>query len=70
MNMVGEICDDGDALDDSNCKADCSGPALGYTCNGGSTSTPRVCTEACGDGVVTPAEECDDQNTNDLDGCS
>ena len=35
---------------------------IGFTC------TP--CTPICGDGLLWGNEECDDFNTNDLDGCS
>jgi len=30
-----------------------------------------VCLPVCGDGIIiSPKEECDDQNTKDLDGCN
>ncbi|MBK8156771.1 MAG: DUF4215 domain-containing protein [Streptococcus sp.] len=49
-NVQGEICDDGDTSALSNCKSDCSGSVTGYTCTGGSITTPRTCTTNCGDG--------------------
>lgn len=67
--MQGEICDDGEMINSIGCKNDCSGPAAGYLCSGGSTSSPRVCTEECGDGIVTISEECDDDDVDNLDGC-
>ncbi|MBK8156764.1 MAG: hypothetical protein IPK55_12585 [Streptococcus sp.] len=42
-NMPGEICDDGDVSNSTNCQSDCLGPVSGYLCFGGSTSTPRTC---------------------------
>lgn len=55
-NMIGEACDDGDVSSTTNCKGDCSGPALGYTCSGGSTTTPKTCVETCGEGIRTASE--------------
>ncbi|MBK8156768.1 MAG: DUF4215 domain-containing protein [Streptococcus sp.] len=68
-NEPGEICDDGDLIGSIGCLADCSGAAPGYTCTGGSSTTPRVCTELCGDGIRTSTESCDDGNVFLLDGC-
>ena len=39
-NMASEICDDGDISGLDKCKADCSGPVTGWTCIGGSLTTP------------------------------
>ena len=41
----------------TGCLADCSGVALGYTCN--STSSPSICSPICGDGLVIGIEKCD-----------
>ena len=68
--MPSEICDDGDNIGSTNCKADCSGFAPGYTCTGGSTTTPKTCTNLCGDGIRTPTEVCDDHNILPGDGCN
>jgi cysteine-rich repeat protein len=45
---------------------------LGWTCKGGTATTPDVCTETCGDGrnYRSYANACDDGNTVDGDGCS
>lgn len=67
--MIGEACDDGDVSSSTNCKGDCTGPALGYTCSGGSTTTPKTCVETCGEGIRTASEACDDGNLTPGDGC-
>lgn len=67
--MLGEICDDGDLISTTKCLGDCSGPAPGYTCSGGSTTTPKTCTETCGEGIKTASEQCDDGNLVTGDGC-
>lgn len=56
-----EFCDDG-STDGIGCKADCTGDAPGYTCLGGTPTTPSVCYETCGDNVITPSEQCEDQD--------
>lgn len=38
----------------------CIGSEPGWACVGGDSGTPSVCTEICGDGVLTKNEECDD----------
>merc|ERR1712153_119318 len=37
---------------------------------GGDAATQDTCTPTCGDGVLKGAENCDDGNTADDDGCS
>lgn len=49
--MPGEACDDDDTNGLTNCKSDCTGPASGYTCTGGSITTPKTCSSLCGDGI-------------------
>ena len=39
----------------------------GYNCTG---QSPDICNTTCGDGVLAGEEECDDENTADVDGCS
>ncbi|MBK8156753.1 MAG: DUF4215 domain-containing protein [Streptococcus sp.] len=51
-----EICDDGNAIDNAGCKADCSGSLLGYTCSGGNITNPSICTPLCGDGIIIAPE--------------
>ena len=41
----------------------------GWTCSGGTTSTPDACVPNCQDGMVMPGEACDDGNANNGDGC-
>jgi len=43
---------------------DCDGTAGSNICVSGSCVAPR-----CGDAIVSPGEQCDDGNTNNLDGC-
>jgi hypothetical protein len=54
--MTGEGCDDNDSTDGKGCKADCSGPLDGWSCTGGSTTTPVTCTPICGDGRINAPE--------------
>ena len=42
----------------------------GYSCTGGTTTTPDVCTEICGDGIDWHFYECDDGNLINGDGCT
>jgi len=58
--VTGEGCDDATKSDGTGCKADCSGPMLGYYCTGGGPLTKDVCTEKCADGYPTHTEACDD----------
>jgi len=68
--MPTENCDDGDIIGSNKCNALCTGPAPGWTCSGGTTTTPSTCVEVCGDGVITASEACDDLNLGPGDGCS
>lgn len=44
-----EKCDNGaDALLNIGCRNTCGGEYPGYVCSGGSSSSPSVCTEYCG----------------------
>ena len=53
------------------CKSDCTGAELGWYCTGGTTTSASLCLTECGDGIlVSILEECDDENSNDSDGCS
>jgi len=70
LKVNGENCDDGDLINDVGCLADCSAPAPGYTCSGGSITSATICTETCGDGKKTISEGCDDFNFVIGDGCS
>ena len=70
-------CDDGNLDDYDGCSADCEIEAdLGWECADdmsalGTSSSPRsVCGPRCGDGMRTDAEECDDGNLLNKDGCS
>mgnify|MGYP002381176602 CR=1 FL=1 len=58
--VFGEICDDGNLNDNYGCKPDCSGPLPGFSCVGGSAISPIVCSEVCGDGILTINEDCED----------
>eukprot|EP00928_Gymnodinium_smaydae_P058539 TRINITY_DN4173_c0_g3_i1.p1 TRINITY_DN4173_c0_g3~~TRINITY_DN4173_c0_g3_i1.p1 ORF type:complete len:4825 (-),score=897.58 TRINITY_DN4173_c0_g3_i1:121-14595(-) len=72
----GEICDDGNTLDGDGCSAGCT-VEKGFACceqpNGLFKCRPGTVscdTSRCGNRVRDPGEECDDGNTNSLDGCS
>ena len=69
-----ETCDD---AAHGGCLPDCSGSNVGYSCSGGSSTTPSVCVclpgysgspciTHCGDGLVAGTEVCDDGG---LGGC-
>ena len=71
--MAVEFCDDGNKLDGEGCSADCTGWASGWKCSGGSSTAGNVsvCTTVCGDGIlISPYEQCDNDNSTALDGCS
>jgi len=68
--MIGELCDDGDLDNTNGCKSDCSGPVSGYVCQFGTATSPMICSEKCGDFVITISETCDDGNMISNDGCS
>lgn len=67
-----ENCDDGTGTAPVHCKAGCkTGQVNGYTCTGGNRTTATTCTlTGCGDGYILNAEECEDWNTVNGDGCS
>lgn len=81
-----EVCDDGNTDPSDGCATDCTAIDTGFVCSGGSPTTPDTCTECttgyyqntdkdtcvsqCGDGLRTPEETCDDNNTTPSDGCS
>ena len=69
--VSGEICDDAvaDFGGTNKCKNDCSGPENGWSCSGGTLTTPSTCIETCGNGYITDSEQCEDGNLADLDGC-
>jgi cysteine-rich repeat protein len=64
-------CDDNNNDNNDGCNRLCM-VELGWTCQGGSSTGPDTCTETCGDGrnYHSFANECDDGNTVDGDGCS
>ncbi|MCP4446790.1 MAG: DUF4215 domain-containing protein [Myxococcales bacterium] len=64
----GEACDDGNAVSDDGCSADCTEVEEGYGC--ALPGTPCVLTLICGNGLVEDAEECDDYNESEGDGCA
>lgn len=56
MMKPGEICDDGNLLDNKGCKPDCSGNLPGWNCLGGSLTTPVTCIGICADGYIKGTE--------------
>lgn len=81
---VGEVCDDGNILDDDDCSADCSWQP---GCGDGTTNSGEICDdgnqesgdgcshdcqsdETCGNEYGDIHEACDDGNTDSGDGCS
>ena len=62
-------CDDANHESGDGCSSICH-VERGYSCIGGTTTTPDVCTEICGDGIDHGFYECDDGNLEDGDGCS
>lgn len=65
-----EDCDDGADGDGQGCNTGCMTGAIdGYTCVGGNSTDPTVCTETCGDNYITHSENCEDGNAVSLDGC-
>jgi cysteine-rich repeat protein len=80
----GEGCDDGNGNDNDDCSNDCIAPGCGdgtvdvkdgETCDppgspaGGNGNDCRNDCTVCGDGVVDPGEDCDDQDGIDIDEC-
>jgi uncharacterized repeat protein (TIGR03806 family) len=79
----GESCDDGNTLSGDGCSALCQVEFCGddeLNNNGTEACEPpgtdlcddscQLRTPLCGDGFLTPPEECDDGNLDDGDGCS
>ncbi len=76
-----EVCDDGNNRSGDGCRSDCMSDetcgngirdvAAGEACDG-EASCADDCRSllSCGDGTVTAPEQCDDNNTDDFDGCS
>lgn len=81
---VHEQCDDGNTTSGDGCSSNCMiegcgngvlEPALGEECDGTSNCRADCTVIACGDGILdgvplAAAEECDDGNLVDNDGCS
>ena len=71
-----EDCDDGPLEDSSRgvtgCNEDCSsGAATGWECTEGDINTASICSLLCPNGFVNEElEECDDENSENKDGCS
>ncbi len=63
-----EACDDGNAVGDDGCAADCHSVDPGFSCTPAGAPCHRIA--RCGDGVVVLPELCDDGNTKAGDGCS
>ncbi|WP_437850360.1 DUF4215 domain-containing protein [Sorangium sp. So ce363] len=63
-----EACDDGNAVGDDGCAADCRSVELGWSCPLPGVACARIA--RCGDGSVVFPELCDDGNTEAADGCS
>lgn len=78
----GEECDDGNNVDEDDCRSTCISAICGdgvvgpgEQCDDGnmfeSDSCTNVCANAtCGDLIVGPGEECDDANGFDADACT
>jgi cysteine-rich repeat protein len=66
-----EDCDDGDTDDSDGCSATCAIES-GWLCDTALENEPdSICAAiVCGDSVINGAEECDDGNSDNLDGCS
>lgn len=67
INVVGEVCDDGNNLNQDGCSMTCQ-VEPGASCD---ASQPSICTSPCGNGILETGygEVCDDGNTNPNDGC-
>ena len=63
-----EACDDGNAVGDDGCAADCRTVDPGFSCAPPGAPCHRVA--RCGDGVAVLPELCDDGNAKAGDGCS
>ena len=42
----------------------------GFYCDNPDSTQPSVCYSVCGDNIIASDEQCDDENSSDLDGCS
>jgi len=62
-------CDDGNNFSGDGCSSTCK-IELGYFCKDGSSTSPDICREICGDGMNFLNYQCDDGNTLNGDGCS
>ncbi len=67
VRASGEVCDDGNTLDDDGCRGNCGAVEQYWACAG---VTPDVCEGICGDGRLRGSEACDDDNLSAGDGCS
>ncbi len=70
-----EICDDNNTDDGDGCSADCSAVEDGYVCQTEGKPCKKLDenpdkTAACGNGILENDEICDDNNTQNGDGCS
>jgi cysteine-rich repeat protein len=69
--MGATYCDDGDTDDGDGCSSTCT-VETGWTCSGGSSTSPSVCDDICGDGkrMNSPhSNYCDDGSSIADDGC-
>jgi len=70
------VCTDNDecTLDSDNCdvNATCTNTPGSFTCacNSGYVGDGVTCATECGDGIIVGTEACDDDDTDDGDGCS
>ncbi len=64
IRIIVPTCDDS-ILNGDETNVDCGGSCGGYWYGDACNENPST----CGDGLITGAEECDDGNTNDGDGC-
>ena len=72
-----ETCDDSNASSGDGCSSNCN-VEDGYTCSrsGNTAASPDICvaaggsaTSSCGNGVIDPGEECDDELQEDYELC-
>lgn len=69
-----EACDDGNLIEGDGCSKVCH-VEYGYECDHdpSNVNLPDVCTKKCGNGLLNAsdnAEQCDDGNKINSDGCS
>ncbi|CAI2363645.1 unnamed protein product [Moneuplotes crassus] len=69
-----ENCDDNNTVSDDGCDSTCTNIEDDYECTGGSMSQPDTCNFICGNGKLLSSldksEHCDDDNTENGDGCN